>query len=517
MRRQVFFLTAHRAMFGLPMTLRFQRLIPFAFVLLAFACAPPSGDDTALDNLPPQTHLSVGFFRADSTAPDTLGLTSSRVGLAWWGEDADGWIDHYEYRWQNDFDSLGQPSWHRTDVESDTFIVHLDQDTMLVKFEVRAFDNRGSMDLSPAATTFPAYNQKPKLDWVAQSQEMLNGAFDADTSWTFPYNSFHFNVWDLDGNETISEVVWALDDTTTWATLEPGLTSIRLDPELLSAGPHRIFVKAKDIVNAWSDLLMYPRLKDTTDTGEDQIWMVSELGGDLLLVLDNIDASVAEPYLKEGLAGMGYQEGENYTYWHAANWMPYDTEDIVATFDEFAMIFWASWKQTQMEDVCESLDRYQATGGHLLITTTDVGGYSTYSESAYLYDGICVPIDSLTNQRHHIFNPVGSFDHPITPSDSFLDRYPTLYTTERITFKGNNPNYDPDFGFVPDDSCAVELFFVPEDPEDPERFPRVTVGARTAAPAMPEKAQQVYLSLPLWKLDDLPALFEVLIYDEFNW
>ena len=43
------------------------------------------------------------------------------------------------------------------------------------------------------------------------------------------------------------------------------------------------------------------------------------------------------------------------------------------------------------------------------------------------------------------------------------------------------------------------------------------MGARTAAPAMPEKAQQVYLSLPLWKLDDLPALFEVLIYDEFNW
>jgi hypothetical protein len=496
---------------------RLTRSLSLALAFLVIACTPPSGDDAAVENLPPQTHISVGFFRADSTSPDTMDLTISRVGLSWWGEDADGWIDHYQYRWQNDIDSLGQPYWTNSESESDTFVVRLEQDTMLVRFEVRAWDNRGLVDPSPAVTTFPAYNQKPRLDWVAQSQEILNPGFTADTSWTFPYNSFHFNAWDMDGNETITEVVWALDDTTNWAVLPEGMRAIRLDPEALTPGTsHRIFIKAKDNVNAWSDLLTYPRASDTTSTGDSQVWMVGDLAGDLLMILDNSDPSEAEPFLKAGLSGMGYEENVNYTWWHATNWIPYDEEDLIAVFDEFPMIFWASWRVTQLEDVCGSLDRYQANGGHLLITTTDVGYFSTSWELPFLYDAVCVPIDSLTHQRRTLWHPVNGHEDPLTPAEGFADRYPTLYVTERISFQGSHPA-DLYFGFVPDDSCAVELFFVPENPEDPEDNPRITVGARTAAPAMPDKAKQVYLSLPLWKIDDLPALFEVLIHDEFNW
>jgi len=506
-----------------------------ALLLVLLGCEPRGGDDSRLDNRPPQTHLSVGYFRADSTTSDTLGLSTSRVGLSWWAEDADGWVDHYQFRWLSEDDStqalqdaVPWQTWildEESDslrvvavselagrspvpVESDTFIVRLTRERMTVRFQVRAIDNDGAVDASPASTVFPAFNQVPRLDWVAQSQELLSTS-PPDTGWTFGYNSFHFNAWDLDGNETITRVLWALDDTSAWIDLPPGQTTFRLTPAELEPGPHQVFVKAQDIAEAWSETLVYPPPPDSTETP--LVWMVRPLFGNLLVAFDDQVYTQGPALVRQGLAGMGYEEDVDYTFWDATQWVPYDDHDLQAVFDSFAMLFWVSYMRTQLESMCDNLDIYMARSGRLLIGTTDFG-YLSSSGYVVQFDTPCLPLDSLTHQRHYLYPPPGR-DNPITPAADFLPRYPTLHVTTRISMRGNN---DLDFGFVPDDSSSVELYYVPEDP-DHAGNPRVTVGARRPADGRPDKAKEIFLTLPLWYLSPLDSLFRTVIEDEFNW
>lgn len=497
-------------------------------------CEPREGDDSRLDNRPPQTHLSVGFFRADSSQADTLGLSTSRVGLSWWAEDADGWIDHFEFRWLTEQDTteaaLADIPWQtwvleggervtvRADsllgrdpvaVESDTFVVRLTRDVMVVRFQVRAIDNEGALDASPALTIFPAYNQRPRVDWVAESQQLLSDA-ELDTSWTYGYNTFHFNAWDLDGSETITRVVWALDDTSSWTDLALGLNSIPLTPARLTPGPHRVFVKAQDIAQAWSETLSYPRAQDTLATGEAQVWAVRPLAGNLLVVFDDpAEETEGVPGIHAGLAGMGYLEHEDYTFWLATDWLPFDEQDFQSTIETFSMVFWFSWKTTQSEVACDNLDLFMARGGRVLMSTTDLGRRSS-SGGTYLFDGICVPVDTLTDQRDRILP-----SHPLLPS---LAGYPTLHMLEGISFMSPGSEY-PRFGFLPD-SSATELYYVPlapaVPPNTPER-PRVTVAARQPADGLPAKAKQLFFGLPLHRASNLDSLFQTVIHDDFNW
>jgi len=486
--------------------LRVLLLPPLIVLLVALlGCDPGEGDGSRLGNLAPQTHLTVGYFRADSSAVDTLGLSTSRVGLSWWAEDGDGWVDHYEYRWSTDVDSVGNPRWTRTEAESDTFVVRLTQQLDTVRFEIRAVDNEGAVDATPAATVFPAYNQKPRVDWVAESQELLSNT-TADTSWTFGYNTFHFNAWDLDGSETITRVMWALDDTSSWVDLPLGQKSIPLTPLDLTPGAHRVFIKAQDIAQAWSETLCYPRVEDTLATGESQVWAVRPLMGNLLVIFDDpAEESLGVPTIQQGLGGMGYVKDEDYTFWLATDWLPYDEQDFQSIIETFSMVFWFSWKNTQNEVACDNLNLFMARGGRVLMTTTDLGRRSS-AGGTYLFDGICVPVDSLTDERDRILP-----SHPLLPVGT-LSGYPVLHMLEAISFMSPGSEY-PRFGFIPD-SSATEMYFVPEASST---RPRATLAARTPADGMPGKAKQLFFGLPLHKADNLDSLFQAVIHDDFNW
>ena len=491
-----------------------SRCLLLLLSLLAWltGCEPRQGDGSRVDNRPPQTHLSVGYFRADSAVVDTLGLSSSRVGLSWWGEDADGWIDHYEYRWLGEADTTEAAQaavpWTSTSQESDTFVVHLTRDVMVVRFQVRAVDNEGGTDESPALTVFPAFNQRPRVDWVAASQELLPG-IHPDTSWTFGHNTFHYNVWDLDGNETITRVIWALDDTSSWTDLPLGLGAIPLTPEQLAPGPHRVFLKAKDIADAWSTTLVYPPAPDSSGTA--LVWMVRPMAGSLLVAFDDAVATQGPATVRQALGAIDYVEDQDYTFWDVTDWVPYDEQDFQAILESYSMLFWVSYMTTQLETVCENLDLFMAREGRLLIGTTDMG-YLSGAGNIVLFDNPCLPIDALTHERHFLY-PLPSRDNPITPAAPFLTRYPVLRVTERISMRGNN---DLDFGFTPDDSSSVELYFVPEDPAHAGN-PRVTLAARRAADGLPDKAKELFFTLPLWQLTPLDSLFRAVIEDDFNW
>ncbi|MCA9783670.1 MAG: hypothetical protein KDC10_05435 [Calditrichaeota bacterium] len=506
-------------------------LCALGLLITLTGCDPDEGRTGMVGNESPQTHLSLGYFRADTANPDTLDQSVARLGLSWWGEDRDGTVDHYLYRWSYQLDSLGQPLWTRTDAESDTFIVLLTAMVDTFSFHVKAVDDDGAEDPSPARVVIPVRNSPPEVDWIPNSQELLSNFFGGDTSWTFPHLTFRYNAWDLDGSETITEVNWALDDTSQWNVLDPVYKSITLDPGLLTPGPHRMFLRARDVAQSWSNTVSYPGGEtDTTAAGVQRVWMVRQPMGPLLVVFDDPTSSaVRQQSVYEAMDRLGLVEDTDYTTWEISSdafpwlegsaqevyyWLPAEDLDVYNIFSDFEMVFWFSYASTRLLDVCPPMGQYLSDNGKVLLASTDVGYFNTTEQLPQMDEGLCLPIESLTNARHYIF-PLPTRDHPLQPAAEWADRYPEMHTSRRISFQGNGIS-DLDFGFVPD-STASELYFTPEDPNDPVAYPRVTLGSRTAAAHDPDKARFVYMGVPLYWLDNLDLFLQTLIEEEFNW
>ncbi len=500
--------------------------------LLLLACDPDEGRNTKLANELPETHLSLGYFRAGTDTPDTLDQSTARVGMAWWGADADGAIAGYEYRWSYEADTV----WHETQSEADTFVVLLTAQEDTFSFSVRAIDDEGERDPSPARVVLPVRNSRPELEWTPNSLELLNGFFGGDTSTTFPHLTFRYSAWDLDGVETIRKIFWALDDTTQWQELDSlnkSLSQVPLGPDLLTPGPHRFFLKAQDVALAESNILSYPAGEtDTSLVGVERVWMVREPVGDLLVVYDDpVSSSTRQGIVRQVLENLDLEEGVDYSEWIVNSnhyhwldrnpdwsefyWLPANGSDTYNTLSDFDMVFWISSKETQLNAACPPLGQYMAEGGKVLMASADVGYYDDTNEVPVLNEGICLPIDSLTHERARIFPAGGSRDEPLTPGAGFENLYPVLYVTSPTTFQGPGNN-SLDFGFRPAPG-AEELYYIPEDPGNPVAGPRVTMGCRIAADERPDKARLVYMTVRLDLLDNLEGFFQVLIEEDFDW
>ena len=158
------------------------------FVLLLACCvlvAVPLGCSKsdpadAVSNIPPETHLSF--------APDAGDTVSYRVRMHWFGWDPDGEVTHFLTMW----DSL---DWERTVATDSVFYVSTDDTTGGADqsygyhtFSVKAVDNDGDEDPTPASVSFTAENVLPDT-------EILEGP--ASMSW--PFVTFEWEGSDTDG------------------------------------------------------------------------------------------------------------------------------------------------------------------------------------------------------------------------------------------------------------------------------------------------------------------------------
>ncbi len=82
----------------------------------------------------------------------------STVRLSWFGLDSDGYIEGYEY-------SKDEKNWNYTTNTDSTFvfIIEAGQDTADINFWVRAIDNDGNTDPTPAKLTVPIKNTPPNI------------------------------------------------------------------------------------------------------------------------------------------------------------------------------------------------------------------------------------------------------------------------------------------------------------------------------------------------------------------
>jgi len=337
-----------------------------------------------LTNNPPQTHLFLTFEadRIDTVISDTTGdttfvqvrhladTTTSQQMLYWWGEDSDGGVVAYHYRWNF------QDDWTRTLAETDTFFLPLEITYDEFIFEVKAEDNEGALDPTPATLRLPVANSPPEIEFAIDSNPTA-GSNPNVTHVTFPTRTFAWSTSDLDGIETINHIRYRLDSTSTWQYLAGSITNITLTE--IESGNHTFYVQAIDTAGAYSNLLQFP---DPNDAASPNGWRVEEPVGDYLLIddykLDDGSTHTFYTDLLDSLVGIG-----NYSTFEVGSdekALPNATTDQVAMFGYFKTVIWYHYSEApNLPGADGALRTYLETGGNALVSSIFINSDYTFT------------------------------------------------------------------------------------------------------------------------------------------
>ena len=474
--------------------------------------------DQLIQNNPPQTHLFLLVNQKVVIDEDTLGdgqivhrqhitgldTTASKQVLHWWGDDPDGKVTGYYYQW--DFDSI--PTY--TTQEYDTFYVPIRSDYDEFSFTVWAVDDQGTEDPTPASLRFPIFNTPPFIRFVLGSNPTSPGNPNV-TSYTFPTRSFFWEVSDADGKETITKILYALDDTTHWNELKGDVTEMTFTEANLDTGYHQFFVKAQDVSGASSNTIMFP---DPTDSDVPNYWKVKPPTGRILLVNDyaqdqnlHTTQTFYEEILKNNpqvTANGGYsvwEIGTNKTpVFNPQNILPYSPIDIEANLAYFDKVIWFSYLGSpNISEAGLSMTRFVKNGGKLLITN----GNNEAPDTTWTF----TDIDSV-----YILNPSGRLMKGVrilsdltegdnTPLDLELGKL----LAARVHALIPGPDAEVIYRMQPDSTAETEVPYTGS--------PAVAIRYRVGS------GECLYFSVPLHFCDGLgnvSDLLNTILFDEFE-
>ena len=346
-----------------------------------------------------------GEYLWDTLSNALTTITSSRQELHWWGEDTDGDVVGYYYKWSSD------STWTYTDLESGIFYVPIRSDLDAFTFEVKAVDNNELIDPSPSKLTLPIKNSAPEISFRYLSNPLISD-IGGDTSFTFPTRTFVWDLYDQDGNETITDIFYALNDTceNCWVRLDGDETSLTLTN--LDEGAQTIFLKCRDIAGAESNTIHFP---DSSSSADAQHWIVNPIIGDVLIVddypLDNSNNALSwYKGMMDTLIGFG-----QYSFWEIGDELPYSSTDVTANLNYFKHVIWyAAYNNTASAN--DTYNRAEASlvnfimgGGNLFINPID------FEDTTFTW----FPLDSLVT-----INPNGRLlpnKVLVSPIDSLLN------------------------------------------------------------------------------------------------
>ena len=371
-----------------------KKSILFIFILVSWSCSRWEYDDPSelISPKAPETYLSLVatdtiYASVDSSGSPTYSIgetpdpgmvwdtldqafttiTTSRQVLHWWGEDTDGEVVGYFYKWSSD------SSWTYTDQESGTFYVPIRSELDVFSFEVRALDNEGIKDNTPSRIVFPIRNSPPTVSFRYLSNPQIEN-IGGDTSYTFPTRTFNWDIFDQDGNETITDIFYAMDDTCSscWIRLNGNESSLTLTG--LSPGQHTFYLKCQDIAGSTSPMIQFP---DTLMLNEAQVWVVKPVIGNVLIVddypLDNQNNALSwYSGLMDTVVG-----NDGYSIWEIGDELPYSSVDISANLKYFKHVVWfAAYNNTAAANDTynaaeASLLNFVMGGGNLFINPID--------------------------------------------------------------------------------------------------------------------------------------------------
>lgn len=337
-----------------------------AGALAALVVAGCSGKTGFQPNTPPETTLFVQFDAAD-TVDHTVPY---QAHLYWIGQDVDGFVSAFEIRFK-DPARPADTAWVRTTSTDSLIDVPTPNAVSTPVFEVRAIDDDGDIDPTPARQQFSFSNEAPQI-------AITNKLTVADTS----YASITLNwvavdpdgdagrlkirVW-LDGNEAGARII----DNTIGSTFTIPSADF-LQGGKYRSGVRRAYVQAIDPGG---------RASDTTGTS----WYVrrpcpdTTLTRGRLLIIDDVPGTTTAVRRTDTLwvnaAARNLPPG-------SFSVLPYETtrplpfrseEDLRQTLEQFDAVFWYRGfsTQTQISTVMRlyqnAFGSYLDNGGTLLL------------------------------------------------------------------------------------------------------------------------------------------------------
>jgi len=385
--------------------------------------------DTIYSNLDSTTGLYayvIGESPSDDMVWDTLDhafttISTSKQELHWWGEDKDGDIIGYNYKWSSD------STWTYTTKEQAVFYVPIRTDFDVFSFEVKSVDNDSLEDSTPAKLTLPIKNSRPEINFRFNSNPKVQD-IQSDTSFTFPTRTFVWDLIDQDGLESIESVYYALDDTcdTCWNSIED-VSSSSLTITNLEPGFHKFYLKAVDVAGAESNLIYFP---DSTAIEEPDYWKVLPVQGEVLLIDDFVQDSQNNALtwyrsILDTLVGEN-----NYSIWELGKALPYSPNDIKANLGYFENVFWNSAYTgiSLYSEANTSITNYVLNGGNLFISTAEIkdttfswfpidsifsitGQYAQISPNRTFFSQIDSTLDLRTSDEQGIYLDLEGFDN----------------------------------------------------------------------------------------------------------
>jgi len=369
---------------------------------------------TPLDNLPPETDIFI-------STQDTLNYTQSIQHIYWDGRDLDGFVTGFYYSW---IENPQPADWIFTQKQSMIFPLKISGEDTIYFFQVKAVDDEGLEDPTPARQFFPIRNSPPQLKWVLAS-------LIPDT--TFTVATFIWEVSDLDGDSTIQYFEYTLDDDTlSWKKIPGYLRSITLNADSgLTEGEHSFTIRAIDIAGARSKLIRMPE-----NLGE--TWYVKEPRGRFLLIDDFLNESSTVGYPDAFYKGMMERvvvsQGENYDYWNIEELFPASNEQFIQTINLFDYVIWYTDISRETDEhfitaqvaVPQFLNRTPREGGKIIYSTMFDQNFGTQGSPLGF-----TPVSALSEGSYrcfpgNIYNPDTLF-YSVFPNISVL---PVLKVSE---------------------------------------------------------------------------------------
>ena len=464
--------------------------------LLLAGCDP----GTLVDNRLPNTHLAL-----DTIALQGDNRLNSVVRMSWYGTDVDGYVDRYEV-------SLDGTSWKTTRKQDSTFTLSIPagQDTADVVLRVRAVDDDGGTDPTPARLRLPLKNARPVASIDPEGQTLGT---------TLGVATYKWRASDPDGDETVVAAE-ARFNNGTWFPIpvnQPVITFV-VEPGSTATATARmvygnnnslettavdgleidenntLYIRVKDVANRWSD----------ADTALPVVF--TRPSGDLLVVSGS-PSTTANTYLS-ALAGSAL----DIDFWDmnvAANLPAYWNPTFRWIAQQYSKVFVFSGPTPVLDPstgqtstllglMGPALQKYTQNGGKLLITTAL---NSTMDLTPYIGT---YPIDGMVTSVGQVRLVQDSALLPLVPN------YPPLKPESIL------------IGLTPiQPSADAQPFYRAQLTKLSGWSGTNVVGVRRFAPGPGNRVQQVFFSVELFKANAVPgalsSLLQSILVNDFNW
>jgi hypothetical protein len=326
------------------------RLLTLALGVACVLAAGCSAKKTLVPDLPPQTSLFV------QGPVDTVNHV---VHLFWYGSDVDGSVVGFEFRLISSL-APADTDWKFTAKLDSVFTIFTPGGYAAPRFEVRAIDNSGQRDPTPAVEDFQFSNHPPIVTFNSPRLGSRDTSFATATiSWTASDpdgdpSKLTFRLW-LDGNAANPRTV--IGNTFVVPTAD------FLQAGVINSGPRTLFIQATDDGGLAGPIDQMTWYVMAPVTGNDaRLLIIDDAPGAGSLTIDTVYTNAAARNLPAGTFRVLKLE---------VNQPFRSSADMEQSFRQFKSVLWYRGIQatlsTLLQTYPDAIANYVSNGGSLYL------------------------------------------------------------------------------------------------------------------------------------------------------